>query len=267
MSGTAGVSNLFANAVTATGAQVDANYSTLVAYINDPTNRNNYALDSGNTNTVVLTFSPAVVGGYTTGLEICFKAGNTNSGATVVNANGLGNVSLVNPDGSALNSAQISIGSLYDAVYDGTRFVGIGFQAAGVAATNAQMVTATATNVFATPSNLKYGPTVPKVIGWVNGTATGTITSGGGLATLVGATSSAKLGTGTFSISFTTSFSNTQFVVLSTLGAAGGNVGITERTDMRTTAGMVLITFTTGTGAAVDAGGSQINFSVYGVIP
>jgi hypothetical protein len=86
---TASVPNTFASAVTATGLQLDTNYNTIVAYLNEPLNRNNYAADSGNTNTIVLTFSPAV-SAYSAGLEITFKAANTNSGAAVINANSLG---------------------------------------------------------------------------------------------------------------------------------------------------------------------------------
>lgn len=120
----AGVPNAFANAVTATGLQLDQNNNTLTAYLNDPTNRSNYAADgSSGTNTVVLTFSPPVVGGYTAGLGIAFKPAITNSGAVVVNANGLGNKNIVVPGGAALISGQLQAGDVYQAQYDGTRFV------------------------------------------------------------------------------------------------------------------------------------------------
>ena len=253
MSGTAGVSNLFANAVTATGAQLDANYSTIVAYINDPTNRNNYAVDTGSTNTVVLTYAPAVVGGYTTGLEICFKAGNTNSGATVVNANGLGNVSLVNPDGSALSSAQITIGSIYDAAYDGTRFVGIGFNA-GAFASAAQVSAAASINTSVTPGRMQNSPVAAKAWASWNGTNTGTITA----AASYNVTQIVRQAAGTYAAVITTPFADTNYSVGGTSGQNFGSFVVVGR-------GTGTITFqiaNANTATVVDS--TYVSFIAYG---
>src|SRR5262245_46658956 len=105
MSGTSSVPNTFASAVTATGQQLDTNFGTIVAYINDPTNRNNYAADTGGTNTIALAFSPAVAG-FTGGLELTFKAANTNTGGVILIPNSAGTRTLVNSDGSALSPGQ-----------------------------------------------------------------------------------------------------------------------------------------------------------------
>ena len=52
--------NTFGTKTAATGQQLDSNFATVAAYINDPTNRNNYAVDSGSTNTIALSFVPGL---------------------------------------------------------------------------------------------------------------------------------------------------------------------------------------------------------------
>lgn len=263
MSGTASVPTQFAAAVTATGAQLDANYSTIVAYINDPTNRNNFAVDSGTTNTVVLSFSPAVVGGYTTGLEITFKAAATNAGAVVVNANGLGNKNFLNPDGTALSGGQMMAGSTYKGVYDGTSFIGIGFGSAGAAATQAQMETATALNVFASPGTMKYSPFAAKA--WAACSATG-----GTLTTYIstGISSITRTGTGSFTVVFATPFSSANYAVLP--GAVGDYGGaqsprvIMIGTAFTPTTSSVAIFISQGSGPEDPV---RFSFAIFGDLP
>lgn len=249
MSGTAGVANLFASAVTATGAQLDANYSTIVAYINDPTNRNNYAVDTGSTNTVVLTFAPPLVGGYTTGLEICFKAANTNSGAMVVNANNLGNVNFVATGGAAFSSGQITLGGMYDAVYDGTQFVSIGVGQSG-AATAAQVSAAVSLTTFVPPGRVQNHPGAAK--------AWGSITATYGILSSYNVASVGTAGTGTITINFTTAMQDTKYVALAS-GAAAGNFLITV--SNRTTTACVVNIRNSTNGATQD---SDFTFAIYG---
>lgn len=120
MSGTASVPTQFQAAVTATGLQLDNNFSTIVAYLNDPTNRMNYAADGGSTNTLVINPSPAVTGGYSAGLTITFRAAFSNSGAVVANVNGLGNASVLDQQQRQLTSSAIIAGSVYQMAYNGT---------------------------------------------------------------------------------------------------------------------------------------------------
>lgn len=129
MSGVLTIANAFTNAVTATGAQLDANFGSVTAYINDPTNRNNYAPDTGGTNTIALSFSPAVTG-FTGGLELTFKAANTNTGGVILIANSAGTRTVVNADGSGLSAGQIQAGAVYKVIDDGTRAVMISAGAA-----------------------------------------------------------------------------------------------------------------------------------------
>ncbi len=231
MSGTASVPNSFANAVTATGQQLDSNFSTIVAYINDPTNRNNYAVDSGGTNTIAIAFVPAIAG-FTGGLELTFKAANTNSGGVVMIPNGVGTRTVVNADGTSLVAGQIRAGNVYKTVDDGTRAVFIGPNIMGQA----------------------------NAAAWWNGTATGTIT--GSERSITGISEIARTGAGTWSFSLSAPFSNTRYVVLSTAASTAGIAIMQEST--RTTAGFVLTAFNAAT-AAVDIRWG--NLTVYGSLP
>lgn len=201
---TASVPNTFASAVTATGLQLDQNYSTIVAYLNEPLNRNNWATDSGNTNTVVLTFQPAV-SAYSAGLEITFKAANTNTGATVINANSLGNKNFVQPGGAALASGQMEANGIYKAAYDGTQFVYIGQNV--LAASQAQMETATSAVTFVSPNSMKWHPGVAKALAVFNGTNTGTITAGYsfGIAKVL------RVGAGSYALTISSPFSSLNY--------------------------------------------------------
>lgn len=251
MSGTVSVPNTFANAVTATGAQLDANYSTLVAYINDPTNRNNYAVDSGGTNTIALSFSPAIAG-FTGGLELTFKAATTNSGGVVLIPNSVGTRTVVNADGSALSAGQIQAGMVYKTIDDGTRAVFIG---PSIPATQAQVVAATVGGAFITPATTKYAPGAAKAWALWSGTATGTIAA---LASYnVG--SIIRGGTGTYTISMATGFSSTAWVGIATPATAAE-----ARISILSSATAEINCFTT-LGVASDA--TFVNFVAYGTLP
>ena len=202
---TASVPNTFASAVTATGLQLDTNFNTVVAYINNPLNRNNWATDSGNTNTIVLTFSPAVAA-YSAGLEITFKAGFTNTGGTVINANALGNKNFVTPDGSALAAGQVEANGIYKAAYNGSAFVYIGTNV--IAASQAQMETATSAITFVSPSTTKYHPGVAKAWCYFSGTETGTISA----ISAYNVTNIVRNGIGDYTVNFASAFSSTAYV-------------------------------------------------------
>ena len=197
MSGTAAVGNTFASAVTATGLQLDNNFSTIVAYLNDPTNRNNYAADAGATNTVVTTFAPPVAGGYTAGLELTWKWAATPTGGTVLNANGLGNISVVNPDGSALQSGQGTQGGIGKGVYDGTRVI---FITPPSPATKAQAQTATASATFLTPAIARFLPGEAQA--WVQFTGTNSVV----INASYNVAGVARLGQGAYVVTFSTPF-------------------------------------------------------------
>ena len=251
---TASVPNTFASAVTATGLQLDTNYNTIVAYLNEPLNRNNYAADSGNTNTIVLTFSPAV-SAYSAGLEITFKAANTNSGAAVINANSLGNKSFVQPGGGALAAGQIEAAGIYKAAYDGTNFVYIGQNV--LAASQAQMETATSAVTYVSPNAMKWGPGVAKAWASWQGTQTGTISA----IASYNVTSIVRQGTGSWTIAFATQFSSSGYCVIPGCGGTpSSHIGA------RDSVGLTILAFNTTTAGATDVD-SDVTFVAFGDLP
>ncbi|WP_455918669.1 hypothetical protein [Ensifer canadensis] len=80
---------------------------------------------SGGTNVYNLTYevSPAA---YVKGEVYRFYAHANNTGAAVININGLGNKAIVSQHGSALTANQIAVLRVIEAVYDGAQFVLIG---------------------------------------------------------------------------------------------------------------------------------------------
>lgn len=226
MSGTASVPNTFqSQSGNIPLSQLDANFSTIVAYINDPTNRNNYGADTGGTNTVALSFSPAVLG-YTAGVELNWKWAATNSGAVVINANGLGNINVVNPDGSALQVGQGQAGSIGKAIYDGTRAIYISASA--------------------------KRPQDAKAWGYATQTSgTYTLVSGYNVASL------GRAGVGTLTVVLTTAFTSTAYVVTAQLSGVSGFI----RSDSRATGAFLVRMVNAANNADLD---SDFNFVVYG---
>lgn len=80
-----------------------------------------YAPDTGTANHVVLSLAPAVTT-LIAGQFIETKVAAANTGATDVNVNGLGAITLVHKDGSALTAGELTAGGMIGMSYDGTRF-------------------------------------------------------------------------------------------------------------------------------------------------
>jgi hypothetical protein len=119
------IANVFA---TQTGpiplSELDTNFSTAYAAINDYATYSNYLVDtSGVANTITVTTPANTTFGYTAGVQIQVKVANTTtSTAPQINVNGLGLQNIVNADGSAMVIAQIIAGQLCIFQYDGTAF-------------------------------------------------------------------------------------------------------------------------------------------------
>lgn len=269
MSGTANVPTLFAAAVTATGQQLDNNFSTVVAYLNDPTNRNNFAVSSG-TGTYVVSISPAP-GGYTAGLEITFQAGNTNTAAVALNVNGLGVVSMLNQDSSALTVSQIIAGGVYKAVHNGTNF---SFQQSGLIAASTNdflTVSANVTNKYISPALLKFSQFSVNAWASFSGTATGTIVTGvsNGAETqgMSMALRVSKTGTGTYIIAFVGAMSGgsllyTQYPVICT-GEPTSTLGVSFSVSGKQTTSFTLVSTNSTNGLAANP--AVINMMVLGL--
>lgn len=79
-----------------------------------------YVADSGTANAYATTLAPAATA-YTTGMVVCFKAGNACTGASTLNVNALGTKNIFR-SGAALVTGDIFAGQIVTCVYDGTQF-------------------------------------------------------------------------------------------------------------------------------------------------
>ena len=103
-------------------SQLDTNFSQLVTAVNNTATFTNYAADSGTANSYAIAFSSPTTVSYAAGLTLQFLAGNTNTGASTLNVNGLGAQTIVGPTGSALTAGAIVAGTVISVVYNGTTF-------------------------------------------------------------------------------------------------------------------------------------------------
>lgn len=87
-----------------------------------------YAAGAFGGGTYTITLNPSATG-YTAGMTIKFLASSANTGATLVNVNGLGTQALTNAGGGALAAGQIPTSGMVEAVYDGSQFKIVGVQA------------------------------------------------------------------------------------------------------------------------------------------
>lgn len=124
-----------------------------------------YAVDTGTANAYVIALSPTPAA-LTPGMEIRFKVLNTNTGASTLNVNSLGLVSIVHADGTALNANDLTAGQIAIGLYDGT---------------NIQLPRATVdSSTIATTGDVKWKPKSGALTGWVriNGRTIGNAVSG-----------------------------------------------------------------------------------------
>jgi hypothetical protein len=80
-----------------------------------------YAASADGTDDYTLTLSPAP-SAYTEGMKIRFKVATANTGAATINVNGLGQVNLLRPNGSAILTGHMIVGPYYEATYDSSAF-------------------------------------------------------------------------------------------------------------------------------------------------
>lgn len=81
-----------------------------------------YAADTGAANAYAIALTPALTE-HITGMPICFKATNANTGASTLNVNGLGVKTIKRLGGSGdLSQGDILLGAIVCVVYDGTDY-------------------------------------------------------------------------------------------------------------------------------------------------
>jgi hypothetical protein len=168
-----------ANGQTADAAQVMANFNKIVNDVNNNvifpsfSQQNYYAADSGAANAMAVVLSPTP-SGYVAGMVLNVKVAVTNTGATTINANGLGAQSVVNLNGSTLKSQQMLAGEVAQLVYDGSQFQLTSLSPFAVR----QSAVSRTTSVFTTSGNWTF--TVPAGVYYVNVEIWGAGGGGGG---------------------------------------------------------------------------------------
>jgi hypothetical protein len=102
-------------------------------------------IDSGTANNYVVALTPSPMS-YYEGLKFLFKSANANTGASLIDVNGIGNKSIKKNVTEDLSADDIKAGSIVLLVYDGTNFqmstgVGSGTGGGGGSLTNAMAIT------------------------------------------------------------------------------------------------------------------------------
>ena len=83
----------------------------------------NWAIDSGSTDTYVITLVPTPTSGMIAGTMLWFKANTANTGAATLNPNGGGDFPLVKAVNTTLANNDILAGMTCLVILDGTNFI------------------------------------------------------------------------------------------------------------------------------------------------
>jgi hypothetical protein len=109
--------------------QLDANFASFQAAINDTLTYSNYFVDqSGVVNSIIISVPTTLAIGLIAGTQVAVKIANTNTLAAVtVTINALTAQKIVNPNGSALSPGQLVAGGIALLWYDGAQFQFLGY--------------------------------------------------------------------------------------------------------------------------------------------
>lgn len=152
------IPNTFATATTAIPlSQLDANFSNVNAAINNVATFSNYAVDTGTANNYLIAITGQTTT-YVAGIAFQFRAANTNTGASTLNVNSQGAISIVKTDGTALVAGDIIANGIVSVMYDGTNFQLL--NDAGGAAGTFSNVTITGTATIATANVTTFNPAI-----------------------------------------------------------------------------------------------------------
>lgn len=125
--------NARSSAVNALFTAVATAFATIpaAAVINE--GRTIYCEDSGAANAYVVAM-PVTLTAYTAGLtlRVLIATGNSNTGASTINVDGLGTKNIIRADGATPESNDIRAGQVIEITYDGTQFVLVGFHGSNV---------------------------------------------------------------------------------------------------------------------------------------
>lgn len=102
---------------------LDNNFTPLYNAMNLLNTYGNYYADSGAVNAYVISITAQQTISLAAGLPIQFKALNTNTGASTLNASATGIKNIVRQDGTSLQAGDISTSGMTCVQYDGTNYV------------------------------------------------------------------------------------------------------------------------------------------------
>ena len=120
------------NMATFTGLEPATTLSDNFSFLNNQINDSGagfttFAVDTGSVNNLVVTLASAPVA-YEAGMMVVTVPAFTNTGASVINVNALGNVSIVNAKSGALTGGELPLNFGVTLVYNGASFVIVGNQ-------------------------------------------------------------------------------------------------------------------------------------------
>lgn len=138
----------------ATG-NLDTNFSALSSAANSLNSYNNYVVDTGSANTMVVTVSSPQSLSLTAGLYLAVKVAQTNTGPVTLNVNALGAKSVVAATGGPVAAGEIVAGTIISLIYNGTSWQIDGLTNVTTAAPYFQ-ITATEITAGVTPVSYAY---------------------------------------------------------------------------------------------------------------
>ena len=109
------------NGPIATG-NLDTNFSAVQTAVNSANSYSNYLVDTGSANTIAVTVASPASATLTAGLTLTVKVAQTNTGPTTLNLNAGGAVSVIDSFGNTLSSNTLVAGSIYNFVYNGSKW-------------------------------------------------------------------------------------------------------------------------------------------------
>lgn len=101
--------------------QLDANFSTIAAAVNDVGTYSTIITDTGTVNAMVATMPAGLTFALAAGVALFVQAAFTNTSATVtLNVNGTGAKAVIDDNGNLPSLGAIQVNAIYQFVYDGT---------------------------------------------------------------------------------------------------------------------------------------------------
>lgn len=106
-----------------TGVAASANRTDYVRVTELQDRTHDWPTVGGTADVITLTYSPTSVTAYAAGQKIRFKASGANTTTVTVNRDSLGAKAIKTATGAGLAAADITIGAIVEATYDGTDFI------------------------------------------------------------------------------------------------------------------------------------------------